>query len=109
MAMHKVARVHCLFSLNVYPNRQFACVEYFACAAEVEEASRMYCVWKKERFRYEVFQLSSIERGIHLIPDFGNEIRKTRKLPQGVKALDHYRRFIINNHIDLEEFKEIFG
>jgi hypothetical protein len=56
-----------------------------------------------------VIQLSSIERGIHLIPDFGNEIWKTRKLPQGVKALDHYQRFIINNHIDLEAFKEIFG
>jgi hypothetical protein len=39
MAMPKVARVHCLFSLNVYSDRQFACVEYFACAAEVEEAS----------------------------------------------------------------------
>jgi hypothetical protein len=69
----------------------------------------MYRVWKKERLRYEVIQLSLIKRGIHLISDFGNEIGKTRKLPQGVKVLDYYRRFIINNHIDLEAFKEIFG
>lgn len=109
MANRKVARVHCLFSMNVYPDRQFACVEYFECAPQVEAASRMFRVWKKERVRYDVIQLSSIERGIHLIPDFGGEIGKTKSLPKGVTALDQYRRFVINNHIDVEAFKEIFG
>jgi hypothetical protein len=109
MAKRKVARVHCLFSLNIYPGRQFACVEYFECDEEVEAESKMFVVRKKDRVRYEVIPLKSIERGIHLIPDFGNEIGKTRRLRRGVKALDYYKAFVINNHIDLEAYKEIYG
>jgi hypothetical protein len=58
---------------------------------------------------YEVIQLESIERAVHLIPDFGAAIGATKRLPPGTSSLDHYKRFVINNHIDLEAYKEIYG
>ena len=106
MANRKVARIHCLFRLNVYPDRKFAYVQWFTCSNIPEVHSGMFVVSKSQR--YEVIQLNCIERGIHLIPQFPRNIGATKRLPAGQTALDYYNTFVINNHIDLELFNSIF-
>jgi hypothetical protein len=107
MVNRRVARIHCLFRLSVHTKGDFAYVQWFTGSNQPEADSGMFVVSKTDR--YEVIQLQSIERAVHLIPDFGNEVGATRRLPQGVKSLDHYDRFVINNHIDVEAYKEIYG
>ena len=106
MANRKVARIHCLFRLNVYPDRTFAYVQWFTCSNIPEVDSGMFVISKCQR--YEVIQLNCIERAIHLIPQFPRSIGATKRLPAGQTALDYYNTFVINNHIDLELYNSIF-
>jgi hypothetical protein len=64
--------------------------------------------------KYEVIELSTIERGVHLIPVFGpigtttpwRELTEEgTKVPRG---LDAYDKFVINNYRDLDAFNLIY-
>jgi hypothetical protein len=64
--------------------------------------------------KYEVIELSTIERGVHLIPDFGaigstspwkELVKRDDYVPRG---LDAYDKFVINNHLDLEIYNRIY-
>ena len=72
----------------------------------------MYLVTKSNK--YEVIELSTIERGVHLIPDYGPigtitpwiEMQKRgTKLPC---RLDAFNKFVINNYLDLDMYNTIF-
>ena len=72
----------------------------------------MYLVNKTEK--YEVVELSTIECGVHLIPDFGpigstsawrEMADKGTKMPHG---FDAYEKFVINNHLDPITFDMIW-
>jgi len=61
----------------------------------------MYVVTKTHR--YEVIELSTIEPGVHLIPDFGR-MGTTQSLLRGEnspRGLDAYGRFVLNNYTDI--------
>jgi hypothetical protein len=106
MKNRDVARILCLFSLNVLIGMQFAFVQWFSCSDAAEDGSGMFLVSKTND--YEVVELRSIERGVQLIPDFGDEIGSTEELLEGQMALDKYKKFVINNHLDLEVFKSVY-
>lgn len=72
----------------------------------------MFVVNKMDK--YEVIELSTIERGVHLIPDF-DAIGSTSPWKELVKGddyvsydLDVYDKFVINNHLDLEFYNRIY-
>jgi hypothetical protein len=72
----------------------------------------MFVVDKTDK--YEVIELSTIECGVHLIPDFGT-IGSTSPWKELVKGddyvprgLDAYDRFAINNHLNLELYNRIY-
>ena len=103
----RVARLWCVFQLNVFGGIKLALVEWFECNSRPEPDTNMYLVKKKHE--YEVIELSTIERGIHLIPDFGKEIGGTRRAELGEPhGLDAFERFVINNHLDLEIYNTIY-
>lgn len=106
MKNRDVARILCLFSLNVVSDRQFAFIRWFSCSPDPEDDTGMFVVRKTND--YEVVDVRSIERGVHLIPDFGDKIGSTEELPEGKMALDFYKKFVINNHLDLEMYKSVY-
>jgi len=72
----------------------------------------MFIVNKTDK--YEVIELSTIERGVHLIPNFG-PIGSTSRWAELVKGeayiprgLDAYDKFVINNNLDLEYYNMIY-
>ena len=75
---------------------------------EPERVTNMYVVTKSGR--YEVIELSMIERGVHLIPDFGR-IGTTQSPLEGDNCpfgLDTYDRFVLNNYTDLDAYNNYF-
>ena len=102
----RVARLASLFKLNVLNNLQLALVQWFDCSRMPEQDTGMFIVTKKQEF--EVIEVDTIERGVHLIPHFGRP-GTTRKARQGdVLGLDNYEKFVINNHVDLDLYNMIF-
>jgi hypothetical protein len=106
MIGRRVARLHCMFKLNVFDGVELAFVQWFRCSRQPEEDTGMFLVTKMEEF--EVIELSTIERSIHLIPQFGN-IGTTRRAQRGkAQGLDVYTKFTINNQVDLDTFNLIY-
>jgi len=75
----------------------------------------MQSVWADTKCdKYEVIELSTIERGVHLIPDYGPIGTTTPWIEmqkQGTKVpreLDAYNKFVINNYLDLDIYNTIF-
>ena len=70
-----------------------------------DEPSGMYKVRKEARF--DVIEIDTIERGVHLIPVF---VGFDTKMANGTTApaLDLYSDFWINNHVDLHMYNTIY-
>jgi hypothetical protein len=104
----RVARLQCLFKVNAFNGKDFAFVQWFRCDREPEEDTGMFVVMATED--YEVIELETIERSVHLILDFGSTVGSTeharKRHPQGLDI--GYKKFVINNHVNLENYNWIF-
>jgi Plavaka transposase len=111
MTGRRVARLWCLFTVDVLDNPSLALVQWFECKEDPEAVTNMYLVNKTDK--YEVIELSTIERGVHLIPDFGpiGPTTPWLEIAEGgtkvLRGLDAYDKFVINNHLDLDIFNMI--
>ena len=65
----------------------------------------MYKVRKEAKF--DVIEIDTIERGVHLIPVFAGF---DTKMANGITApaLDLYTDFWINNHVDLHMYNTVY-
>ena len=66
----------------------------------------------KKTDEYEVIELATIERGVHLIPLFGGMMEnppRARAEAGKLFGLDAFDAFVINNHIDIELYNTIYG
>ena len=103
----RVAHLWCVFQLNIFGGIKLALVEWFECSLRPEPDTNMYLVKKKHE--YEVIELSTIEKSVHLIPDFGKEIGRTQRAqPRQPHGLDIFERFVINNHLELGIYNTIY-
>ena len=108
MAGRRIARLWSLFTVNILESPSLALVQWFDVKKEPERVTNMYVVTKSDR--YEVIELSTIERGVHLIPDFGR-IGTTQSPLEGdnrPRGLDAYDRFVLNNYTDLDAYNSYF-
>jgi len=108
----RVARLWCLFTVDLLGGPSLALVQWFNHRKEPERVTNMFLVNKTDKF--EVIELSSIERGIHLIPDFGGmgSTLPWSELVTGddyvPHSLDAYDKFVINNHLDADIYNMIY-
>jgi Plavaka transposase len=109
MVGRRIARLWCLFTVDVLENPSLALVQWFDIRRETEPVTNMYVVNKTNR--YEVIELLTIERGVHLIPDFGR-IGTTQSPLEGdnnrLRGLDAYDRFVLNNYTDLDAYNNYY-
>jgi hypothetical protein len=106
MASRRVARVLLFFSCMMGDQvRKLAYVQLFQVVLQ-DKPSGMYKV-KKDAARFDVIEIETIERGVHLIPVSGGF---DTKMANGTTApaLDLYSDFWINNHIDLHMYNTVF-
>ena len=102
----------CLFTVDVLDSLSLALVQWFDCKKDPEWLTNMYLVTKSDK--YEVIELSTIECGVHLIPDYGPIGMTTPWMEmqeQGIKVpcgLDAYDKFVINNYLDLDKYNTIY-
>jgi len=66
----------------------------------------MFIVTKKDE--YEVIELDTIERGVHLIPHFSPIGSTPAPIPGQPRGLDAFDKFVINNYLDLEIYNMIY-
>jgi len=66
----------------------------------------MYKLKKTEN--YEVFEIDTIEGGVHLIPVYGNAMDTKMASSETDPALDRYDYFYLNNHVNINAFNNIF-
>lgn len=96
------------FSVDVLEGPSLALVQWFDIRWIPEPVTNMYVVTKTER--YEGIELSTIERGVHLIPDFGR-VGATLFPLEGdnrLRGLDGYDRFVMNIYTDLDAYNNYF-
>jgi hypothetical protein len=108
MANRRIARVHLLFSIQSDPDLQtridLAFVQLFRTIQPPDPCSGMFKVIKD---RFEVIEIGTIERGVHLIPCFKGletEMASSTSPP----SLDEYREFWVNNHTDMHIFNSVY-
>jgi hypothetical protein len=112
MTGRRVAWLWCLFTVNLLSSPSLALVQWFDCKRTPEQVTNMFIITKTNK--YEVIELSTIERGVHLIPNFGaiGSTNPWKELAKGdnpiPRGLDEYDRFVINNHLDLEIYNMIY-
>ena len=112
MTGRRVARLWCLFTVDVLDSPSLAFVQWFQCKEDPDGVTGMFQVNKTDK--YEVIELSTIERGVHLIPVFGPIGTTTpwrESTEEGTKVLrglDAYDKFVINNYRDLDVFNLIY-
>ena len=107
MDNRRVARLLLLFSIpdpDSETEIRLAHVQLFRTVM-VDEASGMFKVAKD---RFEVIEIDTIERGVHLIPCFDgfNTPMATATSPP---ALDAFDTFWLNNQIDLHMYNSVFA
>jgi len=104
----RVARVLLLFAIpdpSSEKELQFAYVQLFRTSRPADQCSGMFKVVKEERF--EVIEVDTIERGVHLIPcfkGFESGMANGRTPP----VLDTGREFWINNYTDLHIYNTVY-
>ena len=112
MTGRRVARLWCLFTVDVLDSPSLAFVQWFQCKEDPDGVTGMFQVNKTDK--YEVIELSTIECGVHLIPVFGPIGTTTpwrESTEEGTKVLrglDAYDKFVINNYRDLDVFNLIY-
>lgn len=108
MANRRVARLLLLFS-TIDPESgeslKLAFVQLFRTVGTADPYDGMYKVKKEEK--YEVIEIDTIERGVHLIPQFSGH-DTPMATPDSPPALDVYTDFLINNHIDAHMYNTIY-
>jgi len=107
MANRRVARLLLLFSIpdpNSEMEFQLAYVQIFRNQG-FDAVTGMFKVVKD---RFEVIEIDTIERGVHLVPCFKgfNTEMATGKSPP---VLDTFDTFYINNYTDLHQYNTIYG
>jgi Plavaka transposase len=107
MSNRRIARLRLLFAVTWGENQrsEFAFVQLFENIG-IDEISGMFRV--KKTPRHMVVELAVIERGAHLIPDFGSERGTSMATGDSPPALDTYERFWINNQVDLHMYNTIY-
>jgi hypothetical protein len=106
MAGRRIARLWCLFKVDILGGLSLALVQWFKCSKNPENDTGMFIVTKKDE--YEVIELDTIERGVHLIPHFGPIGSTPAPIPGQPHGLDAFDKFVINNHLDLEIYNMIY-
>ena len=83
-----------------------AFVQLFQTAGPINRNSGMYKV-RKLNSQFEVVEVETIERGVHLIPCY---IEVETKMANGGSpvAIDSLTDFWLNNHIDLHMYNTIY-
>jgi Plavaka transposase len=118
MHHRRVARVLCFFSVDddsmdnpLDDTRgtkvhQLAFVQMYETVGKVANpVTGMYRVRKMQHF--EVVEIDTIERGVHLIPYYKNT--QTRMANESSQpALDEYEEFWVNNQIDIHMYNSIY-
>jgi hypothetical protein len=102
----RIARLWCLFQVDILGGMQLALVQWFDCSGQPEEDTGMFVVTKTQE--YEAIELATIERGVHLIPHFGTTLSTPTATAGKPHGLDCYEKFVINNHLDLENFNTFY-
>jgi hypothetical protein len=107
MANRRVAQVLLLFSTCTSTNDklELAFVQLFQTITPIDRLSGMYKVRKQPR--YEVIEIETIERGVHLIPCF-NGLQTRMANGRSTPALNVYTDFWVNNQIDLHMYNTIY-
>jgi len=110
MSNRRVARVLCMFQL-VEPSgsgveRNVAFVQLFRTNPQPDKCTGMFRVRKLEEF--SVVEIVTMERGVHLIPDYGRTMATEVATVRSPMALDVYTDFWLNNHIDPHMYNSIF-
>ena len=109
MSNRRIARVLLIFSAMSYWNEErfkLAFVQMFSTSPQVDRWSGMFKVKKQDLF--EVVEIDTIERGVHLIPCFtGLDLKMANR--RSDPALDVYTDFWLNNQIDMHMYNTIYG
>ena len=107
MGNRRVARLLLLFS-TLSPAAEklnLAYVQLFRVVSHPDGSTGMYKIRKEDK--YEVVEIDTIERGVHLIPCFvGYETKMANRFSR--PALDVYKDYWINNQIDLHMYNTIY-
>ena len=105
MSNRRVARVHLLFKTELGRDElSLAYIQLFQTVT-FDPYCGMYKVKKLER--YEVIEVDTIERGVHLIPSYSG-LDTAMATGNSPPALDTYTQFFINNHIDLHMYNTVY-
>lgn len=111
MTNRRIARIFLFFQYHdkstmpqVLYNLAFG--QMFSHSSQPDKHCGMYKLKKTENF--EVFEIDTIERGVHLIPIYGKAMDTKMASPKTDPALDRYDDFYLNNQIDLHAFNTIF-
>ena len=108
MSNRRIACVLLIFSVRSYWSDELfklAFVQLFSTSPQADRWSGMFKVKKQNMF--EVVEIDTIERGVHLIPCFtGLDLKMAnwRSNP----ALDVYTDFWLNNQINMHMYNTIY-
>jgi hypothetical protein len=86
--------------------RNVAFVQLFRTNPLPDKCTGMFRVRKLEEF--SVVEIVTMERGVHLIPDYGRTMATELATVRSPMALDVYTDFWLNNHIDPHMYNTIF-
>jgi hypothetical protein len=108
MGNRRVGRLLLLFSMqapwDTNETLKLAYVQWFETVMQ-SQTTGMFKVRKRRGF--EVVDIATIERGVHLIPCFqGVETAMAR--PNSVLPLDRYSDFWVNNQVDMHMYNTIY-
>ena len=109
MSNRRVARLHLLFSIPDTESDSgrkidLAFVQLFRTIRPPDPISGQYKVVKD---RFDVIDMDTIERGVHLIPCFKG-FESSMATANSAPALDVYREFFINNHVDIHIYNTVY-
>jgi len=108
MSNRHIAHILLIFSVRSYWSNELfklAFVQLFSTSPPVDRWSEMFKVKKQNMF--EVVEIDTIERGVHLIPCFtGLDLKMANR--RSDPALDMYTDFWLNNQIDMHICNTIY-
>jgi Plavaka transposase len=109
MHNRRVARILLLFNMDDLSGVpcELAFVQWFKTARDADRATGMFKVSKTDTF--EVVELDSIERSVHLIPCFESAMNTQMASWNSAPALDVYSHFWLNNQIDIHMYNTIWA
>ena len=79
MTWRRVARIFILFKFHgVKKTHGMAYIQWYQTVGTADPLTGMYLL--RRTLRFDVIDVARIERGVHLIPKFGNELGSTAKV-----------------------------